>query len=29
VVLAGGRPHVVLGRSDVLNHLSQAGMDGG
>jgi cystathionine beta-synthase len=24
VVLAGGRPHVVLGRSDVLNHLSQA-----
>jgi cystathionine beta-synthase len=25
VVLAGGRPHVVLSRSDVLNHLSQAG----
>jgi predicted transcriptional regulator len=25
VVLAGGRPHVVLGRTDVLNHLSQAG----
>jgi cystathionine beta-synthase len=24
VVLAGGRPHVVLSRSDVLNHLSQA-----
>jgi cystathionine beta-synthase len=24
VVLAGGRPHVVLGRSDVLNHLSRA-----
>jgi cystathionine beta-synthase len=25
VVLAGGRPHVVLGRTDILNHLSQAG----